>query len=181
MASGETTTYDIPYPTDSDPVNVAGDIQSLAERIDLVLATINFPYHTIEVTNNSGVSIAKTDPVYISGFNVTSGKPEITKSQAISLATLPVIGLSQSSINNGSDGVIIIGGVFSGVNTSSYAVGSRLYVGSSGGLTATQPITATSNSGVVGIVAKSNSSTGVILVGAFKGNGTWGSMKAGLA
>jgi hypothetical protein len=31
------------------------------------------------------------------------------------------------------------------------------------------------------VVAKSNASTGIIIVGQPKGNGTWGSMKAGLA
>jgi hypothetical protein len=179
MASGETTVYDLPYPVNSDPVNVAGDIQSLAERIEVILPTLGLPYHTLEVVNNSGVSIAKGDPVYISGFGTS--KPRVTKSQASSIATFPVIGLAQSAIGNGNDGVVVISGVFTGVNTSSYAAGDRLYVGSSGGLTATQPITATTNSGVVGIVAKSNSTTGVILVGSFKGNGTWGSMKAGLA
>ncbi len=180
MASGETTVYDLPYPINSDPVNVAGDIQDLAERIEVILPTIGLPYHTIEVTNVSGVSITKGDPVYISGFNNTSGKPQVTKSQANTIGTFPVIGLAQATISNSADGVVVISGVFTGVNTSSYSAGARLYVGSTGGLTATQPITTTTNSGVVGIVAKSNAS-GTILVGAFKGNGTWGSMKAGLA
>ena len=175
----ETPVYDIPYPTNSSPVDVAGDLQAIAERIEVILPTIGLPYHTLEVVNNSGVSIAKGDPVYISGFGTS--KPRVTKSQASSISTFPVIGLAQSAIGNGSDGVVVISGVFTDINTSSYAAGDRLYVGSSGGLTATQPITATTNSGVVGIVAKSNSTTGVILVGSFKGNGTWGSMKAGLS
>ena len=120
------------------------------------------------------------DPVYISGFNSTSGKPRITKSQASTIATFPVVGLAQSAIGNGSDGVIVISGVFTGINTSSFAVGALLYTATSGGLTATQPISATTNSAVVGVVSKSNVN-GTILVGAFRGNGTWGSMKAGLA
>ncbi len=180
MASGETTIYDLPYPVNSDPVNVAGDIQSLAERIEVILPTLGLPYHTIEVTNDSGVTINKSDPVYISSYNVTSGKPEVTKSQANDLTTFPVIGLAQSAIGNGSDGVVVISGVFTGVDTSSYTAGDTLYVGSTGGLTSIQPITATTNSGVVGVVSKANIN-GVILVGSFKGNGTWGSMKAGLA
>jgi hypothetical protein len=180
MASGETAVYDLPYPTNSDPVDVAGDIESLAQRIEVILPTIGLPYHTIEVTNVSGVSITKGDPVYVSGFNNTSGKPQVTKSQANTIGTFPVIGLAQSTISNSTDGVVVISGVFTGVNTSSYSVGAKLYVGSTGGLTSTQPITATTNSGVVGIVAKSNAS-GTILIGSFKGNGTWGSMKAGLA
>jgi hypothetical protein len=177
----ETLNYDIPYPTPSSPVNVSGDLQALAERIDVVLPTIGLPTHTIEITNDSGVSIAKGDPVYISGFNNTSGKPEITKSQANDITTFPVVGLAQSAIGDGSDGVIVLSGVFTGINTAAFTIGDTLYVGSTGGLTATQPITATTNSGVIGVVAKSNSTTGIILVGSFKGNGSWGSMKAGLA
>ena len=76
MASGETITYDLPYPVASDPVNVHEDIQSLAEAIDTILPTLGLPYHTIEVTNNSGSTITKGYPVYVSGFNNTSGKPE---------------------------------------------------------------------------------------------------------
>ena len=180
MATGETPLYDIPYPIPSDPVDVAGDIQSLAERLEVVLPTIGLPYHTLDVTNSSGVTINKGDPVYISGFNVTSGKPEVTKSQATNIATFPVIGLAEVAMGTATDGSIIISGIFTGINTSSYSIGSRLYVGGSGGLTTTQPITSTTSSGVVGIVSKVNVN-GIILVGSFKGNGTWGSMKAGLA
>lgn len=180
MASGETTIYDLPFPVNSDPVNVASDIQALAERIEVILPTLGLPYHTLEVTNDSGISIAKGDPVYISSFNNTSGKPEVTKSQASSISTFPVVGLAQSAIGDGSDGVIVISGVFTGIDTSSFAVGDLLYTATSGGLTATQPISATTNSAVVGVVSKSNVN-GTILVGAFRGNGTWGSMKAGLA
>ena len=177
MASGETSIYDLPFPLPTDNVNVAGDIQSLAERIEVILPTLGLPYHTVEVTNNSGVSISETDPVYISGFNSTSGKPEISKCDADNLLTFPVIGLAQTAIGNTSDGVVVISGVFTDVDTSSYTAGDLLYVASGGGLTATQP---SSGSGVVGVVAKANIN-GVILVGSFKGNGTWGSMKAGLA
>ena len=177
MASGETTTYDIPFPLPSDPVNVAGDLQALAERIDVILPSIGLPFHTVEVTNNSGESISESDPVYVSGFNSTSGKPEISKCEADDLTTFPVIGLAQTAIGNGSDGVVVISGVFTDVDTSSYTAGDLLYTAVGGGLTNTQPA---SGSGVVGVVAKANLN-GVILVGAFKGNGTWGSMKAGLA
>ena len=177
MASGETAIYDLPFPVPSDPVDVAGDIEALADRLELVLPTIGLPYHTIEVTNNSGVTINKVDPVYISGFDNVSGKPEISKSEADDLTTFPVIGLAQTAIGNGSDGVVVISGVFTGVNTSSYTAGDTLYVATSGGLTTTQP---TAGSGVVAVVSNADAN-GVVLVGAFKGNGTWGSMKAGLA
>jgi predicted RecA/RadA family phage recombinase len=170
----ETTIYDLPYPTDASPVDVAGDFQALAERIEAVLPSLGLPYFTHEVRNNSGVTIAKGDPVYVTGF---STKTTVAKSLGNTLATFPVIGLATTSIANGSDGVVIVSGVFSDINTSSYTAGNILYVATAGGLTTTQP---TTGSGAVGVVLKANATTGVILVLGSKGNGTWGAVKAGL-
>ena len=174
MATGATNTYDLPYPLLSDPVNVHGDIQSLAEQIELILPSLGLPYFTHEVKNVSGASIAKGDPVYVTGF---STKTTVAKSVATDLTTFPVIGLATTAIANGSDGVVLVSGIFTGVNTSAYTAGNRLYVGTSGGLTATQPA---GGSGATGVVLKANSTTGVILVIPAKGNGTWGAVKAGL-
>ena len=174
MATGATTTYDLPYPILSDPVNVHGDIQSLAEQIELILPSLGLPYFTHEVKNVSGASIAKGDPVYVTGF---STKTTVAKSVATDLTTFPVIGLATTAIANGSDGVVLVSGIFTGLNTSSYTAGNRLYVGTSGGLTATQPA---GGSGATGVVLKADSTTGVILVIPAKGNGTWGAVKAGL-
>ena len=135
----ETTNYDLPYPLSSDSVNVHQDIQNLAETIDDLLISIGLPYHTLEVSNTSGVTIVKGDPVYVVGHGAT--KPRVAKSNASTLATFPVIGLAQASITNTSDGVVILSGVFSGVDTSSFTVGNRLYVAAGGGLTTTQPTT----------------------------------------
>ena len=175
MATGATNNYDLPYPVLSDPVNVHGDIQLLAERIEDVILNIGLPFISIEVRNNSGASIAKGTPVYISGY---STKPTIAKSDSDDLTTFPVIGITQSAITDGSDGVVIVSGVFDEVNTSSYTAGDILYVANGGGLTDTIP---TGGSGAVAVVAKSNASTGVIIVGQPKGNGSWGALKNGLA
>jgi hypothetical protein len=176
----QTPLYDIPFPIDSDPVDIASDLQSLAERIEQVLPSLGLPYFTHEVTNNSGVTIAKGDPIYATGF---STKTTVAKSVATNLATFPVIGLAQTNISNGSDGVIIVSGIFAGtadipLDTSSYTAGDILYVATAGGLTDTQPA---GGSGAVGVVLRANVSLGAIMVGQPKGNGTWGSMKAGLS
>jgi len=171
----ETTIYDLPYPTNTDPVDVAGDIQSLAEAIDAVLPTIGLPFHTLEIRNVSGVSIAKGDPVYITGY---STKPTVAKSDTATIGTFPVVGLAQSAIGNNSDGVIVISGVFTDINTASYTAGDVLYVASGGGLTATKPA---SNVVTVGVVAKSNSTSGVIIVSSPRSRAaTWGALKEGL-
>lgn len=171
----ETNNYDLPYPLASDSVNVHEDIQDLAEAIDAILPTLGLPYHTLEVSNTSGVTITKGDPVYIIGHGAT--KPRVAKCDANTSSTFPVIGLAQANITNTSDGVVILTGVFTGVNTSSYTAGNKLYVAAGGGLTSTKP---TSGGGVIGVVAKAATS-GTIVVGASKGNGTWGSLKDGLS
>ena len=171
----ETLFYDLPYPTNTDPVDVASDIQSLAEAIDAVLPTIGIPTHTLEVRNVSGVSIVKGDPVYISGY---SSKPTIAKSDISTIGTFPVVGLAQSNIGNSSDGVIVISGIFNNINTNSYTAGNVLYVASGGGLTATKPA---SNVVTVGIVAKSDSTSGIIIVTSPRSRAsTWGALKEGL-
>jgi hypothetical protein len=175
MATGATNTYDLPYPLLSDPVNVHEDIQSLAERLEQVLSTVGSPFTSLEVRNATGSTIAKGTPVYISGY---STKPTVAKCDSDDLTTFPFVGITQAAISSAGDGVIIISGVFEGINTSSYTAGDILYVANGGGLTKTIP---TGGSGAVAVVAKSNASTGIIIVGQPKGNGTWGSMKAGLA
>ena len=139
-----------------------------------ILPTLGLPYHTLEVVNNTGSTITKGSPVYISGFGT---KPQISKCDANTSSTFPVVGLAQAAITNGSDGVVIVNGVFSGVDTSSYTAGNKLYVAAGGGLTNTKPA---SGGGVIGVVAKANAS-GIIVVGANKGNGTWGALKDGLS
>ena len=172
MATGESQTYDLPYPLSDDPVNVHGDLRQLVEKLEAVLPLAS--YSQIRVLNSSGQNISAGDPVYVTGF---STKTTVAKSLGNTLATFPVIGLATTSIANGSDGVVIVSGVFSDINTSSYTAGNILYVATAGGLTTTQP---TTGSGAVGVVLKANATTGVILVLGSKGNGTWGAVKAGL-
>lgn len=168
----ETLIYDFPYPLASDPVDIVGDIQSLAERMEAVLFATESNI-TIEVTNSSGASIAKGDPVYISGSGT---KPQVTK--LTNTMNYPMLGLAKDAFATATDGVVVVSGIFSNVNTSSYTAGNILYTGTSGGLTATQPATGGT---AVGVVAKSHATTGVIIVGKPTGNGSWAALKAGLA
>jgi hypothetical protein len=175
MATGATTNYDLPYPLLTDPVNVHEDLQSLAERIEDVILNIGLPFISIEVRNSSGSNILKGDPVYISGY---STKPAVAKCDSDNLSTFPVLGIAQASMGSGTDGVVIVSGVFQDINTSAFSAGDILYVANGGGLTDSIP---TGGSGAVAVVAKSDASEGVIIVGQPKGNGSWGSLKNGLA
>ena len=175
MATGATDTYDLPYPVLSDPVNVHEDIQSLAERLEDILSSVGVPFISLEVRNTTGATIAKGTPVRISGYTT---KPLIAKCDSDDLTTFPVVGITQAAIATATNGVIILSGVFEDINTSSYTAGDILYVANGGGLTNSIPA---SGSGAVAVVAKVNASTGVIIVGQPKGNGTWGALKNGLA
>jgi hypothetical protein len=174
MATGATTNYDLPYPVLSDPVNVHEDIQSLAERLEDILSNVGVPFISLEVRNTTGSTIAKGTPVRISGYTT---KPLIAKCDSDDLTTFPFVGITQASISNNANGVIIISGVFEGINTSSYTAGNILYVANGGGLTNSIPA---GGSGAVAVVAKSHASTGIIIVGQPKGNGTWGALNNGI-
>ena len=67
---------------------------------------------------------------------------------------------------------------FNNFDTSSFAAGDIIYVASGGGLSNSQ---SANNGGAIGIIFESNASTGKMLFRSPKGNGTWGSLKAGLA
>lgn len=177
MSSASTPIYSLPYPVNSDPVAVATDMQALAEQIENVLPSIGLPLHTLQISNNSGENIQKGDPLYISGYDSIESKPEVSRCDADNLNTFPVVGLAQSAIADGSSGVMVISGVFSGINTSAFTSSTILYTASGGGLTDIQPA---SGSGAIGVVAHIDID-GIILVGPFRGNNTWGSMKAGLS
>jgi hypothetical protein len=174
MATGNTQDglLNLPYPIAEDPVNVHGDIKTLVDRLKIVLPPLGVSAFQLPVSNNSGQSIPAGYPVYASGHNGT--KTTIAKS--IASTTNPILGLTKTVINDGSDGVVVVAGVLDEVNTSAHSNGDILYVDASGGLTHVQP---TNGGGAVGIVAHA-AEHGVIIVEA-KGNGTWGALKAGLA
>ena len=173
MASGQTPVYDFPYPVNNDPVNVAGDIQDLAERVEFILQNTGVPFVAIEVTNGSGVTITKGDPVYVTGYNSSTGKPNVAKSDRDNQSTFPSVGLAQATMTASTDGTVIISGIFDNINTSAFSAGNVLYVASGGGLTAT------SGTASVGVVLEA-SGTGQILVTHLKSSATWGALKAGL-
>jgi hypothetical protein len=167
MATGESQTYELPYPESDDPVNVHGDIRQLVEKLEAVLPLAS--YSQIRVSNISGQNISAGDPVYVTGYNTAT-----TVAKATSSTTQPILGLAKTNIANNANGIVVVSGILENVNTSGFTAGDILYAGTSGGLTTQQDV-----GGAVGIVAHA-ASLGLIIVEA-KGNGTWGALKAGLA
>lgn len=173
MATGNTGDglFNLPFPVADDPVNVHGDIESLVQRLLIILPPLGLSQFQLGVINKSGSSIPAGTPVYASGFDNESSKTTISKS--LPSTENPILGLAKTSIANNAEGIVVVAGVMENINTSGFSNGDTLYVGESGGLSNTQ------TGGAVGVVAHAASS-GVIIVEA-KGNGTWGALKAGLA
>ena len=118
----------------------------------------------VEVHNNSGSSIAKGQPVYVSGTH-DSGKPTIDIADANGAGTYPSIGLVKEDIDNGGEGLVVISGYLDNVDTSSYSAGDAVYLSETPGvLTSTRPTAPNTQVQKVGLVTRVQSSAGSILV-----------------
>ena len=183
MASGLTPVYDLPYPLQTDPVNVAGDIEQLAGRIEQILPELTQPNTKLFVQNGSVTAINAGDPVYFSGY--ASNQYQVTKSNASVGSTMPAIGIAAQAIGAGQNGYIVISGVVDAdLNTSAYTVGQFLYVAVGGGLTGTAPVYPDLAQQVAQVL-KVSATTGKIMLlstggGSSAGPVTWGQLASGL-
>jgi len=116
---------------------------------------------TLTVRNETGSTLVKGKAVYISG--VTGSTPLVTLADNSAASSMSAHGVVDSDISNNTDGTIVIFGVLESVDTSSFAEGDTLYVGTSGNLTATKP-TGTALIQNIGVVVRSNASNGSILI-----------------
>jgi len=167
-----TSNYDLTYPEATDAVNVHNDIKKLANDVDDAISSLDASNVRVKVINNSGLTIGAAKPVYAVGH--TNNKTQIASFTSELSDNKPFLGLTKTSLANGESGEVIVAGVLTNINTSSFSVGELLYVDSSGSLTDTVI------GGAIGIVAVASPTTGVIVIQA-KGNGTWGALKAGLS
>lgn len=163
----------LPYPEATDPVNVHGDIYKLVSKLEEVLPPLGVSNFQIPVLNETGSTIPAGTPVYATASldGRTTVAPALPENK-------PILGLAKQAIANNTTGIVVVAGILDGINTTGYGdVGSVLYVAETGGLTTVQ---SANGAAAVGVVAVKHSSSGVIIVEA-KGNGTWGSLKAGLS
>jgi len=116
----------------------------------------------LKVRNVTGSTIANGIPVYISGAN--SGLPTIAPANANAIATVPAAGLTTESIANNTNGYVTIAGVVNGVDTSTFAAGAQLYVGTTAGALVTTAPSSPNFRNRVGSVMSVNATTGQILV-----------------
>jgi hypothetical protein len=114
------------------------------------------------VRNQTGATLPIGTVVYING--ASGNIPTIARADASGDATSSqTIGLTQAAISNNSNGVIVIIGDVSGLNTAAFVDGTQLYLGTNGTWTSTKPYAPT-HIVYVGIVTRSHATLGVISV-----------------
>jgi hypothetical protein len=111
----------------------------------------------------AGETLAKGDPVYISGSHGTAPNliPIVSKADASNAAKMPAIGIMDADLANNANGHMVITGTIADLNTAAYSVNDTLYVASGGGFTATPPA---ANSQPVARVERSNANNGALIV-----------------
>lgn len=121
----------------------------------------------IEVRNESGSTIPANSAVYISGV---SGNNDLI-ALAVNTGTNPAMGVTTSSINHNSNGVMIIGGEIRSFNTSAYSENDTLYLSSTAGqLINVRPSAGTQFVQNVGRVVRSDNNGTIIIQGAGRAN-----------
>lgn len=98
----------------------------------------------IHCKNTSGASIAKGQPVYITGNVGNSDRLEVSAADASDSTKMPAVGLLAETLANDGEGDIVVTGFIKGIDTttiegSNGGSGDVLYVKPSGGLTYVKP------------------------------------------
>jgi hypothetical protein len=116
------------------------------------------------VRNNTGATLSPFTVVYITG--AVGNKAAVGKAQANAESTSAgTFAITESSIANNADGVVISAGVLSNVNTSAYTDGDQLYLSptTAGAVTTTKP-SAPNHLVYIGVVTRSHPTLGTVSV-----------------
>ena len=94
----------------------------------------------IRVRNRTGVTIPKGSAVYING--ATGNRPNVALASSSSEATSSkVLGLTREAIANNSDGIVLVRGTLTNVDTKDFEPGQALWLGSTPGtITVSKPV-----------------------------------------
>ena len=142
-----------PHPTYTTAAELAAAIASASSQTQTV---------TVTVRNNSGSTIAKGAPVYVTGSSGTTITiaPADASAEATAAETL---GLTTASIANNTDGTVIAVGLLDGLNTAALTEGQIVWLSeTTGALTTTRP-TQPAHGVVCGYCVKQGSGTSGIL------------------
>ena len=114
--------------------------------------------------NNVGYALTIGTPVYQVGYNSGQDRLNVEISNADTLSTMPAKGIVSTTLENNTNGQIIVYGELEGVNTSAFDVADELYVAPGGGLTNVRPTDPTHLVQKIAVVLKKSTANGAILV-----------------
>jgi len=126
MSNGITTNYHIPYPLSTDQVNVAGDMQDLAENLDTLLLNPSF-INNIDIDGGSITTSSLTANVFNTNattLNIGGAATNINIGSASSL-------VSVGTINSGTWNGTAISANKGGTGITSYSIGDLVYASAS--------------------------------------------------
>ena len=121
----------------------------------------------VTVKNVSGASLAKGVVVHAAPTATPpSGNViEVIAADANVASSMPAIGVLNETIADETEGLAVMFGTVSGIDTSSFSIGDELYVSETAGeFTATKPTAYTSQVQKIAVVIKSHASNGLIKV-----------------
>ena len=113
------------------------------------------------VDNSTGGSLAAGTLVYVSGYDASTGAPQITKADADSRQAEYILSAASA---NGASGVVYRGYTLGSLDTSGSSVGDPIYLSATAGSWSATALTGAAQiSQKVGVVVTSHASTGSIL------------------
>lgn len=124
------------------------------------LSFSNIENTTITIKNMSGGTIAKGTPCYITGSGTSGNLAGVWPADASNPLRMPAGVIAGESLTAGAEGVGLINGYISGVNTSAFAAGDSVYVAVGGGYTKVRPTGSSVLIQKLGNVEKSHASNG---------------------
>lgn len=84
--------------------------------------------------NNTGGTLTKGTPIALGAFDAVSGHPEMIVADADGSGTMPCLGILSADVASGASAVpALTGEEITGLDTSGYALGDRLYVSATAG------------------------------------------------
>ena len=120
---------------------------------------------TLDVRNNNvGYALTIGTPVYQVGYNSGQDRLNVEIANADTPSTMPAKGVVSTTLENNTNGQIIVYGELEGVNTSAFEVADELYVAPGGGLTNVRPTDPTHLVQKIAVVLKKSTANGAILV-----------------
>ncbi len=120
---------------------------------------------TLDVRNNNvGYALTIGTPVYQVGYNSGQDRLNVEIANADTPSTMPAKGVVSTTLENNTNGEIIVYGELEGVNTSAFEVADELYVAPGGGLTNVRPTDPTHLVQKIAVVLKKSTANGAILV-----------------